>query len=164
MYALFPLKQLIMAQKIICFLFVFVSLSCQSSDRYYQGILNDLQGTYSIDSVVYINQAGEDSVLTSVGEFHFAACDADDNFSSKICQGFYTVTNQQVDFKFQLIEDDQFTLTPNSEDLPAALGIQIGVVSFVQSESTLNLTFFPYEQYELYYEEGEPHQIVLTKQ
>lgn len=139
-------------------------LSCQTHDNYHQGILDDLQGNYTIDSVVYIISEGQDSVLTQVGTFHFSTCDAADNFSSETCRGHYEVNNKPAKFDFQLLDDERLTLTPDSEDLPAPLGIHIGSAYFAQSDRQLILTFFRADQYELYLEDGEPQRIILTKQ
>lgn len=139
-------------------------LSCQTHDNYHQAILDDLQGNYTIDSVVYIISEGQDSVLTQAGTFHFSTCDAADNFSSETCRGHYEVDNEPANFDFQLLDDERLTLTPDSEDLPAPLGIRIGSVAFTQSEHRLILTFFEAGQYETYLEDGEPQRIILTKQ
>lgn len=140
-------------------------ISCNSHDRFYQGILDDLQGSYTIDSVVYITQSGQDSVLLNAGTFHMNPCEADDNFSSKICDGYYeTTAGDRTDFGFQLVEEEQFTLTPDSEDLPAGFNIRIGTVNFNQDDEKLLLTFYKPENYELYLEEGKPQRLVLTKQ
>ena len=150
-----------------CYLFFLCVLlglvSCNSHDRFYQDILDDLQGSYTIDSVVYINGSGQDSVLLNAGTFHMNPCEADDNFSSKRCDGYYeTVSGDRTDFIFQLVEEKRFTLSP--EEYPADFNIRVGTVTFDQDGEKLLLTFYKPENYELYLEEGKPQRLVLTKQ
>lgn len=139
-----------------------LAFSCNSFDAYHQGILDDLQGSYAIDSVLYINEAGRDSMLLNAGVFYFAPCKVDDNFSSKICSGYYeTMRGDTTQFTFQLVNDKEITITP--QDLPAAFNIASSTLSFEQEGSKLYLQFFEREQYKVYGSQGNPYLIVLIK-
>lgn len=148
--------------KLIGCVFLILAFSCNSFDAYHQGILDDLQGSYAIDSVLYVNEVGQDSVLLNAGVFYFAPCKVDDNFSAKICSGYYeTVSGDTTQFTFQLVNDKEITITP--QDLPAAFNIASSTLSFEQEGSKLYLQFFEREEYKVYGSQGTPYLIVLTK-
>ena len=137
-------------------------ISCNSHDKHYQHILDKLSGSYSIDSVVYITSAGQDSVLVNAGNFFINACDVDDNFSSQICSGSYEDSSgETTNFKFQLIDDEQMTITP--KDPPAVFNVTSSSTTFYWTGNKLYLSFFKAENYAVYAEEGSPQMIVLSK-
>ncbi len=144
-----------------------VAASCNSFYGYHQGILDDLKGSYQIDSVVYIDSLGRDSVLTDAGTFYFAACDAHDNFSSETCDGYYeTTAGERTNFEFQLLDDKQLTITPKDSLIGFNLstGSTLRSPSFERNKDKLRLIFYQRESYDLFAEEHAPQRIILTKQ
>lgn len=145
----------------IVILFAVVS-ACNSHDVYYQRILDNLEGFYRIDSVIYINEGGKDSVLLNAGVFYFSPCDVDDNFSAEICSGYYeNIQGDTTNFDFQLIDSEKITITP--QDLPESFNISSSTIRFEQNESKLRLNFFKRENYEFHVDDHTPYKIVLSK-
>lgn len=149
------------------FLFIIATcclqFGCQTRDKAYQEILDQLEGEYYLSRADYVSSKDTDSMVYDLGRMTFDKCKVQVNFSSEGCYGDYEIQEETGDFIFQLVGQEELTLHFNPHEEIFPFGISDKTVDFYFEQNNLIIELIDRDRLLELKNDKVPYQLILSR-